>query len=554
MSLGIDEILRPALGDRSTRFVFPSEICAEAWLARALRMPGGPRALEAERFLGWDRMKEEAAEAKGRTPVDDCLRRIFAARLLADNEEAPFLSSIVAPAYAAEWQPFASYLASRLPALGILPGLLRSTGGSPEESPAAADWLGVRARYEEFLGAIGRFEPSFEPRALRELPGNTVIFFPELIEDFEEYRAAREGAPTGRIVGLPRTDAKALLRRPKTALAELRETLAEAGELLDGGLGSDDIAITVAGLDGYRPYLEREAALLSVPIALRSGAKLVATPGGRLFAALRDVYASGFSYDALRNLLLSPAWPWKAPEIGRGIMAEGMRLHAIAPWPEGNRQADAWERSLSGQLKAEYRKLKARITAIAAAPDFRSLMKAYNAFKSEFLSRESEDWETGANLSLARCVVKLEELVSAEGESGLEVPKVFSLFMRVLESETYVSAGGAGLPVYEWRVAAGIFPERHFILGASQDSLAVPSRGFDFLGERLRRLLGAALYHDPNAADRDSGPDFIRAYAQSGAAVSFSCPEAGFAGELAAHGFLVSMSTEDASARRVDSA
>jgi hypothetical protein len=389
-----------------------------------------------------------------------------------------------------------------------------------------------------------------------ELPGRTLIFFPELIEDFEEYRAVLEGSASIVIVPLSREGAAARLRRPKTALAELRETLAEAGELLDSGLEADDIAITVAGMDRYRPYLEREASLLSVPIALRSGTKLAATPGGRLFAALRDAGSSGFSYDSLRDLLLSPAWPWKSSEAWSGVMAEGMRLHAIAPWPEaqagGVRRVDAWERSLSGDFKSDYRKLKARIMDIVGAKDFRGLMKAYNAFKSEFLSREREDWEEGTDLSLARCVVKLEELVVAQTVSGLDVPGPFSLFMRVLEGETYVRAGGAGIPVYEWRVGAGLFPERHFILGASQDALAVPSRGFDFLGERLRKLLGAALYRDPNAADRDSGPDFIAAYALSGASVSFSCPESGFAGDEAVHGFLVSMSTEESAEPRRD--
>ena len=55
MSIGIEEVLRPALRERSTRFVFPSEICAESWLAASLRAsPRGPGALEADRFLGWD--------------------------------------------------------------------------------------------------------------------------------------------------------------------------------------------------------------------------------------------------------------------------------------------------------------------------------------------------------------------------------------------------------------------------------------------------------------------------------------------------------------------
>lgn len=539
MPLGIEEVLRPALRSRSTRFVFPSEVCAEAWLAASLRE--GPGALESDRFLGWDRLKELAATADGRVPADDCLRRIFAASLLAANAEGPFLSTVLNPAYAGTWRPFADYVASRLPALGRLPEAL----GSLSEIPAAADWLAIRRRYESFLRGIGRFEPSYEPRSLRSLEGTTFIFFPELIEDFEEYRSSLTPGPSLRLISLPGHPTGARLRRPETALAELRMVLSEIGELLDSGADAESVAITVPGLDRYRPYLEREAALLSVPLAVRSGSRLVSTPGGRLFAALRDASSSGFAFDSLRDLLLSPAWPWKDPGLGRGIMAEGQRLHAVASWSEGGRPRDVWELSLTGELLRGYRRLKSRIGAIVAAADFRSILKAYNAFRSEFLSSEREAWDSGADLTLARCVVELEGLVRAQAASGLEVKDAFGIFMRGLESKPYVSSGGgtAGVPVYEWRVAAGIRPERHFVLHASQDALSVPYRGFDYLGESLRERLGAV---------GDAAPAFIEAYALSGEEVVFSCPEAGFAGEEAAHGFLLSISGEEIPERKAD--
>jgi len=536
MTLGIDEILRPALRDRPTRFVFPSEICAEAWLAASLR--AGIGALEADRFLGWDRFRESAAAAEERRPSDDCLRRIFAASLLAENAERPFLSSVVSPAFADNWQPFAGYVASRLPALGRLPEALERAGRSAGEDPIAADWLAIRERYVSLLGGLGRFEPSYEPRSLRDLEGKTVIFFPELIEDYEEYRAALEPDPAMRLIALPKRPFQARLIRPETALAELRLVLAEVGDLLDSGLEAERIAITVPGLDAYRPYLEREAALLSVPLAIRSGSRLSTTPGGRLFAALRDAHSSGFSFDSLRDLLISPAWPWKDPVAGRGIVAEGQRLHAVASWREGGETRDAWEASLGGSLLHAYRRLKGRICAIVSAPDFGSLLKSYNAFRSEFLSGERGDWDPSADLTLARCVVELEDLARAQAESGLGVRGCFGLFMRGLESKPYVSAGGnmAGVPVYEWRVAAGIPPERHFVLHASQDALSAHARGFDYLGEAMREELGAV---------GDAAPSFIEAYALSGASVTFSCPETGFAGEEAVHGFLASVSSDE---------
>ena len=553
MSLCIEEILRPSLGDRSVRFVFPSEICAESWLARALRLSWGPRALETDRFLGWDRFKEMAAGSAERSVADDALRRIFAASVLADNERSPFLESILPPDYAGEWKAFAGYVASRLPALGSLPAVLRAASasgrasrGAPARGNAAlADWLALRERYDAFLRGIGRVEPSFEPRALRSLPGTTVIFFPELIEDFDEYRAALEGVARAgegplRLVGLPASKPPLSLRRPATALAELREALSEAGELIDGGTEAADLAITIANLGRYRPYLEREAELLSVPISLRAGQSLAATPGGRLFAALRDAQASDFSFDSLRDLLYSPAWPWKSPKLLRGIIDEGQRYHAIASWTEGGRRKDVWEKSLSESLKAEYRRLRGSITAVTGAKDFPSLLKSYKAFTSRFFSSEKGDWDERADLTLARCVVELEKLVDAEREAkkgaGIDVADAFSLFMNVLESKIYVSAkGDAGVPVYDWRVAAGILPVRHFILGASQDALSAPYRGLDFLGPDLREEL---------RPERNAAGDFIAAYALSGEGVSFTCPEEGFDGEVAAHGLLLTLAGE----------
>ncbi len=549
MGLGIEEILKPALRDRSVRFVFPSEICAEAWLAGSLRM--GVGAIETDRFLGWDRLKEEAARVDGRPASDDHLRSIFAANLLAENAAESFLSVLIPPAFAQNWPAFAGHIASRLPALARLPDAMRDTrrAAMMRGDPAAADWLAIRERYVAFLDRTGCFESAYEPRTLRSLAGSTVIFFPELIEDFEEYRAALEGAPGVRLVGLPagqlalqdgasrgNTRGAVRLSRPDTALAELRQVLAEVGVLLDSGVEAERIAITVAGLDRYRPYLEREATLVSLPLALRSGKSLAATGGGRLLTALRELYSSGFSYDSLRNLTMSPAWPWKEPEVFRNIMAEGLRLHAVASWPEGGRTIDAWERSLGGSLLSTYRRLKSRTSAIATAKDFSSLLKAYNAFKAEFLSPDRELWNRDTDLSLARCVVELQGLVRAQSMAGLEVSGAFGLFMRSLDATPYVSTGSGGVPVYAWRVAAGICPERHFILNASQDALALPSSGFDYLGPALRKELGG-----PHG-NADAAPAFIRAYALSGDSVSFSCPRTGFGGDVAAHGFLVSLS------------
>lgn len=540
MSLGIQEILETELADRSARFVFPSEICAADWLGRALRLPESPRALEAERFLGWDRLKEMAAERRDLPPVDDAMRRIFAARALADNEASPYLAALIPPEFAAEWQGFAGYIAARLPALGALPAALRAAqaaGQTVAGDARLADWLALRERYEGFLKQVGRFEPSFEPKALRELPGRTIIFFPELIEDFEGYAPSLASCPSVKLVPLPPVSRNVELRRPETAIAEIRETLSEIGGMLDRGDEAADIAVTVADLGRYRPYLEREAKLLSVPLALRSGQPLSATPGGRLFAAIRDLKSTNFSFDSMRDLLLSPAWPWKGKETARDTIRQGMKKHAVASWLEDGRQVDVWMRSLEPAARKWYSQLKNRILAITDAVDFASLLKFYNVFRNEILSTERDDWDPTADLTLARCVEELRKLALAEKAAGMPAPGAFGLFMHKLDTTQYVGKDGEpGVSVYDWRVGAAVYPKRHFVLGSSQDAMVAVYRGYDFLGESLRDALGSG---------RDAAADFIGAYALSGEQVSFSCPVTGFDGEAAAHGRLVSLSGGD---------
>jgi hypothetical protein len=544
MDLGVEAAVFPLLSDRNTRFVFPSEICAESWLERSLSA-GGAAALETGRFMGWDRFKETSAQEGGRTPVDTAIRRIFAARVLQDNASEYFFTSIIPPEYAAEWTPFASYIASRLPALARLPEALRAAGA--ENDARAADWLTIRSRYTDFLASTGRFEPSFEPRRLCGLPGRTLIFFPELIEDFGEYEAAIGSSASIHVVRLPEGSPRARLRRPETALGELRDTLSEIGSLLDGGAETCDIAVTIAGLDRYLPYLERESSLLSVPVLARSGRSLASTGGGRLFAAVRAAAASGFSYDSMRDLLASPAWPFKEPAAARALLAEGRRLHVVAPWKQGGREVDAWERSLSGEAKNWYQRLRRRLKDMAEAESFSELRKYYYSFRTEFLSEDRSAWDEDVDLSLARCVEELGKLERAEREIGAGAGRAsFALFMRSLEDTIYVRAGrDPGVGVSQWRVSAGIYPRYHFILGASQDALSVPRRCFDFLGESLGAEVAAGLAQSPFEAGRDAGPDFIKAYALSGSSVVFSCPRSGWDGEKAVHGYLLSLAQND---------
>ncbi|HRY73809.1 MAG TPA: PD-(D/E)XK nuclease family protein [Spirochaetia bacterium] len=579
-----------SLRDRGLSFVLPSEIAAEAWLERALVL-GGEEALEAGRFLGWDSFKElVSAEAEGAGPADDFLRTIFAASYLSANAKEPRLRVLVPPEHAGLHAPFAPCVAAGLPRLRSLSLAVRRRGGPPP-SGALADWLDIHRAYEAFLSEQRLYEPSYLPRRLRDPGRRFLVLFPELIEDFAEYEEGLKASGFVRVLSLAealagaasgdmaapasggavpggaatrdggRAAAPLRLARPGSGLAELRSLLRGIGRLLDEGEAPESLVVTVCGLDTYRPYLEREARLLSVPLDFRSGKALSAYPGPRLFKAAGEAAGSGFAFDAMRDLLLSPAWPWKDPALNRDLVRAGAARCALAPWPaapgEGGgaargaapapeqtpaagrtagRLVDPWEASLPGAeggaaLLGRYRTLRRRIAAMSAAESFAALRKAYAAFRKELFS--DEGWEPLADASLARAVDELDGLCRAEEKAGLPVESPFGIFLRVLDQKRYVPQGGSGgVRVYEWRVGAGLAPERHFVLGASQDALSVTYSRFGFLREDERRGLGAE--------EADATPAFIAAYAESGSQVLFSCPREGFSGERPPHGILLS--------------
>jgi len=539
----LEEAVLAGLADRGLSFVFPSEIVAEAWLERCLAASGRP-AVEAGRFLGWDRFKElVSAESDGAKPATPFLRTVFAAGHLAENAKEPTLSVLIPREHAAGYAPFVGHVAARLPRLrGLAAAAVRRAGtaGGPPKG-LLADWLEIHRAYEAFLAERGFFEPSYLPRRLRDPGRRFLLLFPGLIEDYADYAEALaasgfvavmdpapEGAPSPRLL------------EPATALGEIRAALREIGRRLDAGGDPADIVVTAADLAAYRPYLEREATLLSVPLDFRSGKPLAAYPGGRLFAAIGEAARTGFAFDAVRDLILSPAWPWKDEGLGRALVRAGATRCALAPWPaaSGGALVDAWEASLGGSegspaLLERYREIKRRVSAVAGAKSFAELKSAYFAFRGRLLA--DEGWNPLASLSLARAVEELGGLVRAEQEAGIEVAAPFGVFLRHLESVPYVPAGaaqGGGVRVFDWRVGAGLSPRLHLVLGASQEALAVAYRRFDFLREDERLALGGE--------EVDATPDFVAAYAASGDEVFFSCPREGLAGERPPHGILLS--------------
>lgn len=536
----VESAIRSYLDDPAARFVFPSSVAADHWLKEATRL--GPReAVARERFMSWDSFKEAAvaADLPGRRPASSELRLVFCADLLSRNAEKPFLSTIVPPEHRESWKPFAPSLSSSLPAtirLGESGGRGPSRAG---RSGALADYRALRERYRAFLEERGFYEPSWESRRFDARGVKWNIFFPELIEDFSEYESVLSGRPESEVrIVRDRPPRSGVLVEHPSLLGEIRWALEGIGRAIDEGRACpDEIAVTVPGFSALKPYIEREAAVFGIPVDFRSGTSLAEYPAGRFFSLIARAVDSGFSFQDLRDLLLSGGIPWREREEARRLVEFGLRYTVLCPWTEGGRRVDPWIATFarSGERKSGpesfYRGLSAQLGEFPKARSFSQLKAAWFAMSHSLL--DGEGFPEDLDRVFARCVAAMDELGRAQRDAGLEeAPWAFSLFLQSLSSQRYVPrTTPGGVRFYDYRVSAGIRPKIHYILNASQHALDVRTGGCPFLREDLRAAL--------SLEERDSSEDFIRRYAESGREVHFSCSATGLDGAQIPHGYFL---------------
>lgn len=548
----IETVVRSALNDQGARFVFPSGVAADFWLRESLGL-GGPMAASAERFLSWDDFKRQALRAEdrpGSLPATRASRLIFSHWVLLQNSKEAFLSDYLSPDYATEYSRLVPGLARALPAL---PRVLAKAPSASAE-PSLRDYACLHARYSSFLADTGRFEPSWDRARVEAGALRYHIFLPELIEDLPEFEPCIRAAPEGavRIHASPPYPLSGLALSVYPSILEEIKALFDALEsLLGSGEMPESIAVSVPGFQSLRPHLEREAWLRGMPADFRSGLSLSEYPSGRFFALIGACSRHGFSFQDLRDILLSLSLPWKDEASARALVEYGRRNSLASGWDEGGISVDPWEACFACQrpgpaeagIAGFYRGLTKLAREMTGARRFSAIRRAYGKISRVFLNREGMEPEL--DRVFARCFRSLEELDQCQESLGIgELEGAYTVFLRQLEAERYVRGQRpGGLRFYDYRVGAGIRPRHHFIVNAWQRALAVRGGGCDFLREDLRSSLGLE--------DRDLSADFLQAYAQSGQRVSLSLSRQGPDGAQMPHGLLLSLSESVGIRRRV---
>ncbi|MDR0601903.1 MAG: PD-(D/E)XK nuclease family protein, partial [Treponema sp.] len=561
----VADIITRHIAERSARFVFPSETAASLWARKACVFTGR-RSVAVDRFLAWDRFKEEAvrAEVQKRRPVSAALRRLFTGDLIRKNAAAvragaasggpvsgEAFRALIPPEYAEEGGVFAASIAKILPSLSLWEDRQADTPPDDED----LDLKLLRRQYAAFLDRSGLFEPAWERPPLCDREHDYYIFFYEAMEDFEEFEELLRPEKTVHLVATPPAET-APLYLYENSRAEIRAAVLEMRALHDEkGIPWDDIAVSVPGHEDMEPYLLREFSLYNVPCRSRSGRFLSDYNAGRLFALAGRCAANNFSFTSLKALVLNEYLPWRCPDLNRELIEFGIENNCVSGYREDGDAKDIWLEAFKKnpgekKLKRYYEDLKSALLAMTESETFSGVRKHYFAFRGPAWNVQDaarkdaarsgggsrpggDEWKAGflsagavtgeGNAVLARCVEELSSLVRLEEEYREIIPGgkgakgyAFNFFLSVLLEQRYVpQRHEEGVSVFRYRVAAASPFAFHFVLNASQDAASVRYRPLNFLGSDKRNRLGFT--------DRDVSDVFFRLYLFPGTGEASAC-------------------------------
>jgi hypothetical protein len=515
----VDRILIENCENPGALFVFPTDVALNRWADRLLRLRGGGT-VAMEQFTAWDSFKQESIRSRmqDKKSIPSLLRKIFAARLLAENAaavktggpKAAIFSSLIPPEYSAAASSFAPWLSLTLPQLG---SWFEKVSGKPvadlteedRNSPAFADGddrdiCVLAARYKKFLDENRLFEPAWEKPPFDDSGRDCFIFFPECLSDYCEYQGLLEKAEQVSIVPLAESGAAGSFKTyfHTNARSEITEAALYIRNLAEKEQVSwDSIVVCVPDTEDYEPYVLREFANRNIPAVRRAGKPLSSYPAGRLFSALLDCHRRNFSFETVSNLLLNSHLPWKNREIIDQLVDFGIRNNCLCSWVEGGKKEDVWLdafASLAGRRETLahnfYRDLKTSVEKLCGAPSFAEIRKRYFVFRERFLDTAECLPETDTVLS--RCVselLRLEEI--EESFPGINAPDPYRFFVEHLDETRYLpQENSSGVSILPYRTAAPAPFDCHIVLGASQENLSEVFPRLAFLPRLKKEKLG----------------------------------------------------------------
>ncbi len=532
----LEKRIRERYQHSNATFIFPSEVVAASW--RACISGGFGKAIWSDRFISWDKFKEIVfSQEQEKEPVNTIVRTLYVLDLLQKNRDGQHLKRIV-PIGASASPGITAFVRRLLPLykaieLAILPQAHKL------DPPLAEDLEYLTEDYQKFLDKNGFFEPSSLDIVPKDITDREyVCIFPEVIEDFDEYENELRRFPGFQTITTEIRE-KVWFHQYTTAVQEIDSVLTRIEELLDNGVPYQNIAVTCASPESLE-YLLQKADLREVPLTNRQGKSALEYPGGKLFSLISSCRPDDMSFANLRDFLLYQGIPWENTAKHKLLLSECVRSHWI-----GNYRGDDPLLSRLGKITLqdadEQEKLKTAVDYLAGlfkavrgihqAPDFTVLKKRLSAFINTYLRFYSAEKISQLVIEYSLYFAgKLAE--EAEKLRALKITNPFSVWISLLKDSIYVPRDLlSGIPVYPYKVSAGINVDYHFVVSLTQGAVKAVKKRFPFLHDDQEAALGL----EPN----NMTDQFLELYALSGKEVTISGSERGFHGTSLVPGYFL---------------
>lgn len=535
----IAKVLKERLLDKNSVFIFNTDVAANSWTDFVVRQDGNdgwPQSVALDRFLAWDAFKGQTLkiQEEGLESIPSLLRKLFARSLLEriKNGENIF-ERLINSDYKENALSFTDWISGLLPSLGRWRVLAQKfmqgdKFAGERNNPENRDLLRLYQEYSKFLEERKLFEPSWQKAVFDPSDKKTyIIFFPELLDDFDEYKEVLEEAQkNGKVVlvTIPKSGEPIKADYWTSARLELRMAALKILKAQKEGTDWNDMALCVPDIENYRPYVERELELYQIPFVTRSGIKLGATGAGRIFRKMQDCVMQNFSYQSVRALVLDSNFPWKNPQEMEMLVRLGKEAKCLAQYTDSKgKLVDPWLVDLDEGVRKSgesleflnalefYKKIKKSLEKICGADSFAKIKSAWKEFESSFIKPQEEIQEAANNI-LSRCVALMDQLIALEEKfSDIMTGRTdnYSFFLNEVENTQYqTQSKKRGVSVYDYKVSALAAIKKQFIINASQDKITVEKIPLAFLSPKERGL----LLGDEQA---DHSEAYIRSYAQN---------------------------------------
>ncbi len=502
--------------------VFPTEIARRYWINRFVREED-EGVLRLDSTLAWDAFKGKFLPKQSEIPANNLIRELFVLQFLRDEASCRPLKWFWYRDYPEERENLSSAIRLLIASLKEIESL--------ENLPVnyRHDVNLIKKHYSQFLEERGLYDPLFlspSGENYSEEERRYRLFFPEVCRGWAEF-AQMESFPSFlETVAVAEGEELPSIDLFPNELMEVRERLNTIKALVEGGVDYSEIVISVGDLVRVKPYLEHEAALRGLPITIVKGASPLHYGAGKFFSRLANLYTANFSPAAMRSLLLDPQVGWKNYPLQCTLLERGIEYNVTRGAISDRTDEWIWKLRLERdrELLEWYKSLKRGVVALMQASDMGSLFRALFALQDFLLVREGFARQGEVNHNVYLFII---DLFTAVGESLKvcrlgEVEHLYQFLLRYVGKQNYLENRPVmGVAVYDYKVAVGIAPPYHFLIGCDQ-------RATEIRGIPLPLLHESYMERDEEESESDI---FLNHYHYSGEAVSFSSAKLLFGGE-----------------------